>query len=616
MVTCPRCGRSNEGKYRFCLGCGAAMPAGEARQTATGPGAAQAPKVPAVRPTIPSGGAGADAPAGAPPFAPPPTIPPPSIPPPPIPLPPVRLPTNPSLLRGSVPVVPPPPLPAPRNASSATPSAQPTATDYIPHIPPPTPGPGTLPQPGMRSTVPSARPQAGLGQGSAPGAASAQRTGDYAKASADSPTNPGYSEDLMVTLPLNLSPGAGVPAAAATPRSNLGSGSLPAFRPREVDPEIPQESPAVPAAPAPAPPSSGVDAGTVRRVPRPPPRGTDHPADFSDFSGGSPGGNAQEFADASPRSRPPLASTRVGRPLPPPVGEARAATVSSTSAGGMPPQVFAGPSFSAAAQAQSTPPPATSCASCGGAVPANLPYCGRCGAAVAITRAPTPLATARPERVGYIALIDDTGAESSQFPLNTGSNRIGRGQSCQLRFPDDGFLAREHCIVEASDRGISLKPLDFANGTYLRITTPVEIHHGDLLRVGQEVLRFERIDRLVSENNSRGSAEGVGWPIARGVWGRLSQMGLQRQVANAYLLQNQDVFLGRERGDILFPKDGFVSGSHAVISDRKGRAFLKDLGSSNGTFLRIKQEMPIRNGDLFLLGRNLLRVHVGNGSSS
>lgn len=235
---------------------------------------------------------------------------------------------------------------------------------------------------------------------------------------------------------------------------------------------------------------------------------------------------------------------------------------------------------------------------------------------MAITRAPTPLATARPERVGYIALIDDTGAESSQFPLNTGSNRIGRGQSCQLRFPDDGFLAREHCIVEASDRGISLKPLDFANGTYLRITTPVEIHHGDLLRVGQEVLRFERIDRLVSENNSRGSAEGVGWPIARGVWGRLSQMGLQRQVANAYLLQNQDVFLGRERGDILFPKDGFVSGSHAVISDRKGRAFLKDLGSSNGTFLRIKQEMPIRNGDLFLLGRNLLRVHVGNGSSS
>jgi pSer/pThr/pTyr-binding forkhead associated (FHA) protein len=48
-----------------------------------------------------------------------------------------------------------------------------------------------------------------------------------------------------------------------------------------------------------------------------------------------------------------------------------------------------------------------------------------------------------------------------------------------------------------------------------------------------------------------------------------------------------------------------------VISERGGRVYLKDLGSSNGTFLRIKQEIALRNGDLLLLGRNLLRVHVG-----
>ena len=216
----------------------------------------------------------------------------------------------------------------------------------------------------------------------------------------------------------------------------------------------------------------------------------------------------------------------------------------------------------------------------------------------------------RSETVGSIALIDDSGAESTQFPLTLGENRIGSGENCQLRFPDDGFLAQLHCIVDADASRFLLRAVDQANGTYLRITAPVEIHHGDVLRVGQEVLRFERIDHLKPEFSSTGEAEQVGWPLPRGVWGRLCQIGLGRQVANAYLLGTPDVFLGRERGDILFPKDGFVSGSHAVLSDRNGRVFLKDLGSSNGTFLRVPRESPLRNGDLFLLGRNLLRVHT------
>jgi pSer/pThr/pTyr-binding forkhead associated (FHA) protein len=54
-----------------------------------------------------------------------------------------------------------------------------------------------------------------------------------------------------------------------------------------------------------------------------------------------------------------------------------------------------------------------------------------------------------------------------------------------------------------------------------------------------------------------------------------------------------------------------VSGSHAVLSDRNGRGFLKDLVSSNGTFVKAKGETVLRNGDLFLLGRNLLRIHLG-----
>ena len=252
------------------------------------------------------------------------------------------------------------------------------------------------------------------------------------------------------------------------------------------------------------------------------------------------------------------------------------------------------------------------CIKCSATIPDGYSFCGVCGtprekSEVAVAPVPKVAPT-----VGHLALIDDLGSESVRYPLQSGENGLGRGPHNIVRFESDGLLADSHCIVSADEPPFRLRPLDFCNGTYLRISTPVELQHGDIIRVGQEVLRFERIEEIAPEVSPQtGRPLRVGCPTPRGVWGRLCQIGMARQVANAYLLSHRDVFLGRERGDILFPKDGFVSGSHAVISERGGRVYLKDLGSSNGTFLRVKREIALRNGDLLLLGRNLLRVHVG-----
>ncbi len=256
------------------------------------------------------------------------------------------------------------------------------------------------------------------------------------------------------------------------------------------------------------------------------------------------------------------------------------------------------------------------CIQCSNVIPPSYAFCGVCGTprrrSEAAAAAPPPAPVAR--EAGWLALIDDLGNESVRHSLKHGSNAIGRAASNDVTFEQDGLLALQHCILTAEDQPFRLRPIDTYNGTYLRISTPVELHHGDIVRVGQEVLRFERIEDLVAEVSPiTGRPLQVGCSMPRGVWGRLCQVGMVRQVANAYLLTHRDVFLGRERGDILFPRDGFVSGSHAVISERGGRVYLKDLGSSNGTFLRVRREIPLRNGDLLLLGRNLLRVHVGAG---
>ena len=347
----------------------------------------------------------------------------------------------------------------------------------------------------------------------------------------------------------------------------------------------------------------GPDGGTIRRVPRPGSRsdGGMVPPAMAPVPPPQPGVPAALRAPTP--AAPQFPGSISARPVPPPQGALRSSAN----------PVIQVASPSPLRQPAPAAHPAPPCENCGAPVPYSNSFCGACGLPNPhhTPTLPMPQAALKADRLGFIALIDDSGAESIQFPLILGENRIGSGHDCQLRFPDDSFLAHLHCIVDADPNQFRLRPIDTGNGVFLRITTPVEVHHGDVLRVGQEVLRFERIDRLEAELGLNGEPEAVGWPVPRGVWGRLCQVGLQRQIANAYLLGNPDVFLGRERGDILFPKDGFVSGSHAVLSDRNGRAFLKDLGSSNGTFVRISQESLLRNGDLFLLGRNLLRVHIG-----
>jgi pSer/pThr/pTyr-binding forkhead associated (FHA) protein len=96
-----------------------------------------------------------------------------------------------------------------------------------------------------------------------------------------------------------------------------------------------------------------------------------------------------------------------------------------------------------------------------------------------------------------------------------------------------------------------------------------------------------------------------------GYWGRLAVIVGRDQDGSAFPLFGDAVVLGRERGDILFPEDGYVSGTHARISTRDDRYFLTDLNSSNGTFLRIHGERVVDSGSFLLMGQQLFRVVYG-----
>ena len=61
---------------------------------------------------------------------------------------------------------------------------------------------------------------------------------------------------------------------------------------------------------------------------------------------------------------------------------------------------------------------------------------------------------------------------------------------------------------------------------------------------------------------------------------------------------------------MLFPEDGYVSGLHCRLACEGGKLTLTDLGSSNGTFIRLRDETDVQNGDVLLMGQQLFRVSM------
>ena len=314
-----------------------------------------------------------------------------------------------------------------------------------------------------------------------------------------------------------------------------------------------------------------------------------------------------------------VASGTMGTSTPPPV----VSSSGVTAGGGWPPAPRTTSSSSApatplavsgSAQPQeATGAPGTPCPNCGRMVTAGFAFCGACGtrmgapaaAASAATAARTmymaaPAAAVVPR--GRIILIRPDGSEGGAHPLHEGENLVGRGQGSL--FEGDLYLSPRHAEFALGAQGLVVKDLRSLNGVFVKITGEEPLESGDVIRIGQELLRFEIIAPPAPLEDG---TEVAGTPNP-GFWGRLSVVVGRDVDGSAFPLFGDAIVMGRERGDILFPEDGYVSGTHARISLRDGRVYLADVGSSNGTFLRVRGERALPTGGFILMGQQLFRA--------
>jgi pSer/pThr/pTyr-binding forkhead associated (FHA) protein len=225
---------------------------------------------------------------------------------------------------------------------------------------------------------------------------------------------------------------------------------------------------------------------------------------------------------------------------------------------------------------------------------------GAAAPAAAPVAAPAPSGSTR----GALVVIRPDGSEGDSYPLGDQPTNVGRDAGGL--FASDSYLSPQHAVFKFKGNELVVEDTGSLNGIYVRIDAeaPVVLDDGSIFRIGQEILRFERIKpkpRNADGVELMGSAD-------PGFIGRIRLVIGRETYGNSYCVPPDGMHLGRERGDIIFPDDGYVSGLHCRIHEEGGRVFLTDVGSSNGTFVRVTGSHQLKSGSLVLMGQQLFRV--------
>jgi pSer/pThr/pTyr-binding forkhead associated (FHA) protein len=271
------------------------------------------------------------------------------------------------------------------------------------------------------------------------------------------------------------------------------------------------------------------------------------------------------------------------------------------------------PTAAAAPQARpvaAAPAAGASCPQCGHVNAPSNKFCASCGYNMSlISGAPPAVAQAAAPAAGLgqvvLTALRADGSEAGSFALPGQVTSIGRDAGGI--FAGDSYLSPRHATFTVRGSKVFVKDELSLNGVYVKLTPeqPVELQSGDVFRIGQEIIRFEV---LLPPQASPDGVERLGSP-SKGYVGRISLLTGRDTTGNAYPVPEHGLHIGRERGDILFPEDGYVSGLHCLIGWDNNRAYLTDLGSSNGTFARLYSDREVRNNDVLLMGQQLFRVN-------
>lgn len=246
------------------------------------------------------------------------------------------------------------------------------------------------------------------------------------------------------------------------------------------------------------------------------------------------------------------------------------------------------------------------CPRCGRPHPAQGRFCAGCGLKLGAEEERRPTASITPGSAKLV-LLRGLGASGSTFPLKDDETQAGMSVGA-LRFPSDDTLGPLAATFVYRGGRLLVRDEGGPSGVFIRLTAPAVLAQDDWFSIGDKLLRFlGRVPMPQAQSSFPrllGSARPGAGPLLRLQIVHLGGIGGRVHALPAPLR------IGRTTGELIFGDDPFISSRHCELDLDPAGAMLRDLGSSNGTFIRLPPggEHELRPGDTLRLGRNILRL--------
>jgi adenylate cyclase len=206
-----------------------------------------------------------------------------------------------------------------------------------------------------------------------------------------------------------------------------------------------------------------------------------------------------------------------------------------------------------------------------------------------------------------LQVTDGLGAVKAVYPLAEGLT-IGRSEG-DVTFPEDAAMAPVSVRIYVDDGQVFVK--DLSQGTeniFIRIAAGYTLQNQDIVLMGRQVFEFREIAGAMSAANELGIdlaevSRTLDEPVAE-----LRRLHSAEGASARFPLSMQEVRFGRIKGTYIFPEDKLMSRAHARVLQRAEDFIVEDLGSRNGTFVKVRGVAPLAVNGMILLGNQLLRV--------
>src|SRR5262245_41702601 len=211
-----------------------------------------------------------------------------------------------------------------------------------------------------------------------------------------------------------------------------------------------------------------------------------------------------------------------------------------------------------------------------------------------------------------LVITDSEGSRTLALDREVKAGRLAENE-VQLKVPE---ASRHHCRFFEEKSNWFVEDMGSSNGTLVngRKVSKFELQDGDLISVGAVTMRF--LDSAPTAEETGAAGRGWGDDEISLEAETFLVLGAPGRIGEIVKIKGDRLTVGRKGKHDLVLSDPSVSQDHAEIKKTASGWVVRDLGSSNGTFVEGKKvsEAPLPSGSVVTFGE--IAATFGTGDSA